>query len=99
MYGAHKPPSVMNFSLGIQQRVAGIVFDASYVGSLSRNTYYLYNINPIPIGAHFNPANFDPTQPPGTPLPTISCADIRATATSVCTITAPAPTTTLSRFR
>jgi hypothetical protein len=30
--------------------------------------YYLYNINPIPIGAHFNPANFDPTQP-GTPLP------------------------------
>ena len=69
MYGAHKPPSVMNFSFGIQQRVAGIVFDASYVGSLSRNTYYLYNINPIPIGAHFNPANFDPTQPPGTPLP------------------------------
>ena len=30
--------------------------------------YYLYNINPIPIGAHFNPTNFDPTQP-GTPLP------------------------------
>ena len=68
MYGAHKPPSVMNFSFGIQQRAAGVVFDASYVGSLSRNMYYLYNINPIPIGAHFNPANFDPTQP-GTPLP------------------------------
>jgi hypothetical protein len=68
MYGQHKLPNIMNFSVGIQERVLGTVIDASYVGSLSRNLLYMYNINAIPIGAHFNPANFDPTKP-GTPLP------------------------------
>lgn len=68
MFGAHKQPNIMNFSLGIQQRVQGTILDVSYVGSLSRNLYYMYNLNPIPIGAHFNPANADPTQP-GVPLP------------------------------
>ena len=38
------------------------------MGSLSRNLFYLYNINPIPMYAHFDPANQDPTQP-GRPLP------------------------------
>src|SRR5229473_1535830 len=58
----------MNFSLGFQHRVLGSVIDVSYVGSLSRNLPYLYNLNPIPKGARFNPANGDPTQP-GKALP------------------------------
>jgi len=55
--------------IGIQQRVKETVVDVSYVGSMGRNLYYLYNINPIPIGARFNPANADATQPGRPPLP------------------------------
>ena len=68
IFGRQKLPNIMNFSLGIQHRVLGSVIDVSYVGSLSRNLPYLYNLNPIPKGARFNPANGDPTQP-GKALP------------------------------
>ena len=39
-----------------------------YAGSLGRHLYWRRDINPIPFGASFNPANFDPTLP-GRPLP------------------------------
>ncbi len=61
--GFHKVPYVMNFSLGVQQQVAGTVVDASYVGSLGRNFFFLKDINSIPMFARFDPKNADPTQP------------------------------------
>ena len=68
LYGDHKTGTTMNFSLGVQQQVAGMVVDVAYVGTLSRNLFYEYDINPIPMFAHFNLANRDPTQPTK-PLP------------------------------
>ena len=57
-------PSVMNFSFGIQQRLwFSTVFDASYVGSLGRHLMWQKNLNAIPFGTTFDPANADPTNP------------------------------------
>jgi hypothetical protein len=58
----------MNFSVGVQHQISNVVLDVSYVGTLSRNLLYEFNINPIPMFAHFNAANADPTQP-SKPLP------------------------------
>jgi hypothetical protein len=60
--------SVMNFSFGIQHRVRTTTFDAAYVGSLGRHIPLQRNINAIPMFAHFDPKNMDPTQPTS-PLP------------------------------
>jgi hypothetical protein len=68
IYGQHKMANTMNFSFGVQYQIWSTVIDASYVGAVSRNLFYLYNINPIPMYAHFDPNNEDPTQP-GKPLP------------------------------
>jgi hypothetical protein len=38
-----------------------IVLDVSYVGNISRHTWVNRTLNPIPVGARFNPANIDPT--------------------------------------
>jgi hypothetical protein len=55
-------PTVYNFSLSIQRDVGwGTVVDLGYAGSLGRHLYWRRDINPIPLGANFNPANFDPT--------------------------------------
>ena len=65
--GQQPLPSVMNFSLGVQREVGfHTVVDVSYVGSLARNIVYEQNINPIPMFAHFDPKNVDPTT--GSPL-------------------------------
>jgi hypothetical protein len=62
-------PTIMNYSLSVQRRVAwGTVVDVGYVGSLGRRLLWRRNVNPIPIGANFSPANADPTIP-GSPLP------------------------------
>lgn len=67
--GAAKPPMVMNYSLGMQRSFGfGTVLDVSYVGNLGRHLLWTRNINAIPIGARFNPANADPTNP-GKPRP------------------------------
>jgi hypothetical protein len=64
-----KVPSTMNFSLSIQRDIGfQTVVDIGYVGSLGRNLLWLRNLNPVPTGANFNPANADPTNP-ATPLP------------------------------
>ncbi len=66
--GEQQLPRVANFSLGIQRDVGySTVVDISYVGSIGRHLLYACNINPIPMYAHFDPANTDPTT--GKPLP------------------------------
>ena len=62
-------PTVMNWSFGVQQAVGfGTVLDVAYVGSVGRHLSGNRNINQIPYGANFQPANQDPTSP-GRPLP------------------------------
>jgi len=61
-------PRVANFSLGVQREVGfSTVIDVSYVGSVGRHLLFARNINPIPMYAHFDPANTDATT--GKPLP------------------------------
>jgi len=66
---AGKVPTVMNFSLSIQQNVGfGTVVDVGYSGSLGRHLMWQRNLNAIPFGANFDPRNMDPTVA-RTPLP------------------------------
>ena len=67
MLGETKQTTEMSFSVGIQQRVKSVAIEASYVGTLNRHLYSSTSINPIPMYAHFDPANQDPTRP-GFPL-------------------------------
>jgi hypothetical protein len=63
-----KIPSVMNFSLSVQQSIGfATVVDVAYVGSLGRNLMWLRSANVIPFGANFDPRNADPSNP-ATPL-------------------------------
>jgi hypothetical protein len=68
MFGPQKLPNTMNFSVGIQRQLGGLVVDASYVGALSRHLFLRTNLNPVAMHARFDPRNEDPTQP-GRPLP------------------------------
>ena len=54
--GHQNPATTMNWSFGIQQQVKNFAIDASYVGSASYHLIGAEDINPIPIGAHFNKA-------------------------------------------
>ena len=57
-----KLPTVMNYSLSVQQNVGfGTIVDAAYAGSLGRHLLWRRDINPIPLGANFDPKNGDPT--------------------------------------
>lgn len=57
-------PTTMNMSLSVQQNIGfGTVVDIGYVGSLARHLMWQKNINAIPFGTNFNPANADPTNP------------------------------------
>jgi hypothetical protein len=49
--------STITYSLDVQRQLQSFVLNVSYVGSLSRHLLGNRNINPIPIGARFNPAN------------------------------------------
>ena len=61
--------SSYNMSLGIQRNVGfGTVLDVSYVGTLGRHLPMAIDGDPIPLGAHFDPKNADPTNPK-VPLP------------------------------
>lgn len=70
--GASRPgkiPSVMNFSFAVQQSIGfGTVVDVAYVGALGRHLLWQRNLNAVPFGADFNPANADTTNR-GLPLP------------------------------
>ena len=62
-------PTAYQFSAGIQRDIGwDTVVDAAYVGSRVRNLLQTRNINLVPYGARFDPANQDPTRP-GNPLP------------------------------
>ncbi len=67
LMGFNQPATTMNWSFGIQQQVKNMAIDASYVGSAAYHLIAQKDINPIPIGAHFNTAFQDPSQP-GKPL-------------------------------
>jgi hypothetical protein len=67
--GAGYLPTVMNFSLSVQRDIGyGTVVDIGYGGSLGRHLLWQRDINPIPLGANFDPKNADPTLATG-PLP------------------------------
>jgi carboxypeptidase family protein/TonB-dependent receptor-like protein len=66
-----KTPVVYSFSGGLQRAIGwNTVLDVAYVGSRGRNLIQARNVNTIPFGARFDPANEDPTRP-GNPLPDI----------------------------
>jgi hypothetical protein len=59
---AGEVPTVMNFSLSLQRRIGyGTVIDIGYSGSLARHMMWQRNLNSIPFGANFDPANADRT--------------------------------------
>jgi hypothetical protein len=60
-----KTPTIYNFSLGIQQEIGfKTLLEVSYVGSLARHLGERRNINAVPDGARFDPANRNPFSAP-----------------------------------
>ena len=60
-------PTIYNYSFGIQRNIGfQTVLDVAYVGSLGRHLFQQRDLNLMPYGARFNPANQDPTT--GKPL-------------------------------
>jgi hypothetical protein len=65
-----KIPTVMNYSFSVQQSVGrGTVVSAAFVGALGRHLLWRRDLNAIPLGTDFNPANRDPTT--GSVLPAL----------------------------
>jgi hypothetical protein len=67
LLGYNSPATTINWSLGIQHQIKNFAIDAAYVGSAAYHLIAGKDLNPIPMGAHFNTANQDPSQP-GKPL-------------------------------
>lgn len=69
-YDGHVP-TTYNYSLGIETKLPKqVVLDVAYVGSESRHLIENLNLNAIPYGATFQPANQDPTRSGSAPLGT-----------------------------
>lgn len=65
------PPSVYNWSFGIQQNIGfGTVLDVAYVGNTQKHLLQTRNINAVPYGTNFLPASIDPTVSGNRPLNT-----------------------------
>ena len=63
------PPTVYNWSLGIQQNLGfGVVLDTAYVGSVGRHLMQRRSLNAVPYGTRFLAASTDPSTG-NTPLP------------------------------
>jgi len=63
------PPSVYNWSLGIQQNIGfGTVLDVAYVGNTQKHLLDTRNINAVPYGTNFLPSSIDPTVPGNKPF-------------------------------
>jgi hypothetical protein len=59
-----KAERVMNMSLMVQRNIGfGTVINAGYVGSLGRHLSWQTGLDNVPLGAQFQPANADPTNP------------------------------------
>jgi hypothetical protein len=61
---------VQNVSVDIQHVFEGWKVDVGYTGNFSSHQNLNYNINPIPLGARFQPASLDPTNG-NKPLPDV----------------------------
>jgi len=60
------PPKTTQWNVGLQHKLAhAIVLDLAYVGSKSTDLLEYDQINAVPAGALFLPANQDPTRTPG----------------------------------
>ncbi|MDQ2900866.1 MAG: carboxypeptidase regulatory-like domain-containing protein, partial [Acidobacteriota bacterium] len=56
------PPSVYNWSFGIQQNIGfGTVLDVAYVGNTQKHLLDTRNLNAVPYGTNFLPSSIDPT--------------------------------------
>ena len=76
-----KVPTVMNFSLSVQRNIGfKTILDVGYVGSLGRHLLWQRDINAIPLGATFDPANRDTSQTTNVPLPNNFLRPIRGYA-------------------
>lgn len=65
-----RPPTVYNWSFGIQQNIGwGVVFDVAYVGNVGRFQVHRRSLNATPYGTNFRPENVDVTTPARNPLP------------------------------
>jgi hypothetical protein len=63
-----RPPTVYNWSFGIQQNVGfGTVLDVAYVGNLGNHLMQRRSLNALPYGTRFKASSIDPTT--GSPLP------------------------------
>lgn len=63
-----RPPTVYNWSFGIQQNVGfGTVLDVAYVGNVGRRLLQRRSLNALPYGTRFLPSSIDSTT--GSPLP------------------------------
>ena len=79
--GIGKVPTVMNFSLSVQRSLGfNTILDLAYAGSLGRHLMWQRDINSIPLGANFDPANRDPSQTAAVPLPANFLRPIRGYA-------------------
>jgi hypothetical protein len=57
-----RTPRIMNFHVSFERNVGfGTIVDVAYVGSLGRHLLWSRLLDPIPLGANFNPANANPT--------------------------------------
>ena len=57
-----------NLNFSVQHQIGfGTVVEAGYVGTLGRHLSWAFDLDPVPLGANFNPANADPANP-ATPL-------------------------------
>jgi hypothetical protein len=66
---SYAPPSVYNWSFGVQQNIGfGTVLDVAYVGSVARHLLQRRSMNAIPYGTRFLSGSIDPTTG-NTPLP------------------------------
>jgi hypothetical protein len=64
------PPTVYNWSFGVQQDVGfGTVLDVAYVASVGRRLLQRRNLNAAPYGTNLLAGNIDSTLPGGQPLP------------------------------
>lgn len=58
-----------NLSFGVQHNLGhGTVLDVGYVGTLGRHLNWAFDLDPVPLGANFDPRNADPTSATRAPL-------------------------------
>jgi hypothetical protein len=68
-FDEYEPQTVYTYSLEVQQNLGGATtLSVAYVGNRYLNLRNNRNLNPVPPGARFDPANADPTNP-AVPLP------------------------------